>query len=439
MTVFKHPRGTTWRYDFRWTPPGATKAKRYIGNTGQITKDAAERVELQVKDRIRQEAYGVALPDRAHSPSIHKFAEVHLQRVARRGRLTRIDELKQTLRLCLQFWGRRPARLPNAAAAPPQWQHMIEAAHARADAAPYHDLKLIDPILEPAWIERFEEWLTARGLSGARKNHYRSAMSGIYRTALLPAHRKVSGVTMNPFLNLERDRVRSRDTVLTVEQLRAWMTAAAPHVQLAMAIAVYAPEMRLGAILGLKWKEHLDRGLTRIVTGHKSERWTGAPQAIPISESLREILVGVRARQVGAVHVVSMRLPDGTYARVKRIDTALRLAMARANKTLPEADRLTYGADAGATFHTIRHTVATLLAEWGEPEKLRQLLMGHSSLDTTQKYTHLAARAKVEPLNRLATKIPLGDVVQERVQKARAAARGKPNETNETRKRARAR
>jgi integrase len=398
--------------------PGAKKTTRYIGNTGQLTKDAAERVEQSIKDRVRQEAYGVALPDREHSPSIHAFAQQHLARVLRSGKLKRFDALKQTLRLCMQFWGRRPAK-PPALNLPAPWQAQADAARRREAAAPYHDLKLVDPILEPAWIERFEVWMADLGLSGGRKNHYRSAMSGIYRTALLPAYRKQSGVTMNPFLHIERDTQRRRSAVLTIEQIRAWHTAAAPHVRVAMALAVYAPELRIGAILGLKWKENLDRDLTRIVTGHKTDQWTGAPQAIPISDSLRATLAAVRAQQVGSPYVVSVPARDGTYKRLKRIDTALRGAIVRANTALPADQQLTYGADAGVTFHTIRHAMATLLAEWGEPEYLRQVLMGHRSIATTQGYTHLAARAKIDPLNRLANKIGPLSVVQERVQEAR--------------------
>ena len=416
MTTFLHPRGKTWRYDFEYTKPGAAKPTRYTGSTGQLTKDAADRVEANVKDRVRQEAYGVAPMDRAHSPSLQKFASVHLARVVSRDRVKRPEILKQTLRLCLQFWGKRPAALPDPKKAPGKWSHMIEAARERAAAAPYHDLKLIDPILEPAWIERFEEWLTSLGLSGPRKNHYRSAMSGIYRTALLPAYRKVTGVTMNPFLHIERDRVPSRDTVLSLEQLRAWIAEAAPHVRVAMAIAVYAPELRLGAILNLQWRQQVDKGLTRIITEHKTDRWTGRPQAIPISDDLRAILAATRKRQIGARYVVSARQHDGRYAKVKRIDTALRSALVRANTTLPADERLTYGVDGGATFHTIRHTMATWMAEWGESESLRKYLMGHKSTVTTAKYTHLAARAKVEPLNRLASKVPILDVVQGAVQ-----------------------
>lgn len=428
MTTFKHPRGKTFRYDFRWTPPGATSPTRYTGTTGQLTKDAADRVEAQIKDRIRQEAYGIAPP--GETPSIHSFASVHFARVVKKGRVKRPAELKQTLRLCLQFWGRRPAKLPDPESAPKQWRTQIEAAKKRAEDAPYHDLRLRDPILEPAWIEKFEEWMTARGLSGPRKNHYRSAMSGIYRTALLPAFRKVSGVSMNPFLNLERDRVPSRDTVLTLEQLRAWIAAAPPHVRLAMAIAVYAPELRLGAILGLKWKVHIDRELTRITTEHKTDGWTGRPQTIPISDDLRAILKAERATHVGASHVVTLPTTDGGYVPLKRIDTALRSALKHANKALPPDQRMTYGVrKGGATFHTIRHTMATLLAEWGWSHDLRKLLMGHLSDRTTAGYTHMAARAKVEPLNRIASAVSLLDVVQGGVPNARKGSRAFSNKS----------
>lgn len=414
MTTYKHPRGKSYYYDFRWTKPGDSKPTRYQGVTGQLTKEAADRVEAQIKDRVRQEAYGVAPP--SESPHIHKFASVHYQRIVKKDRLKRPESLKQTLRLCLQFWGQRPDRLPDAKNAPPQWAHVIEAQKSRADKAPYHDLRLRDPITDPTWIEKFEDWMTSLGLSGARKNHYRSAMSGIYRTALLPAFRKVSGVTMNPFLNLERDRVRSRDTVLTLDQLRAWIAAAPPHTRLAMAVAVYAPELRLGAILGLKWRVHLDREFTRITTGHKTERWTGKPQTIPISEELRAVLKSIRAKQVGAAHVVSLPTSDGGYVPVKRMETALKNAVKQANKTLPADQRMTYGMhDGGVTFHTIRHTMATLLAEWGWSHDLRKLLMGHLSDRTTAGYTHMAAKSKQEPLQQIASTVALRGVVQEDV------------------------
>lgn len=435
VTTFKHTRGKTWRFDFRWTPPGETRSRRYTGTTGQLTKEAADRFEAKEKERVRLEWAGLAPMDRSRSMHLQVFAAHHLKHVVERGRLKRPEVLKQTLRLCMQFFGRRPEALADPAAAPSQWRQRVASARARADRAPYHDLKLIDPVLEPEWIVKFERWMTDLGLSGARKNHYRSAMSGIYRTAMLPQFRKACGITMNPFLNLERDRVRARHAVLSPVQLLAWLTAAAPHVRVAMALAVYAPELRRGAILGLKWGEHIDAAITKITTAHKTDRWTGRPQVIPISSDLAAILRGVRAAQPGAKYVVAVRDRTGKWTGVTRIETAMRNATRRANEltdaagqpVLAEDQRLTYGVRGdGVTFHSIRHTMATWLAEWGLTPAVRQLLMGHLSYATTEKYTHLAATAKRDPLARIMSEVNLVSVVLDGVQKEAAKARKKP-------------
>ena len=63
MTTFKHPRGKTYQYDFWW------RGKRHTGTTGQLTKAAADAVEAKVKERVREDAYGVAPFDRMRTPS----------------------------------------------------------------------------------------------------------------------------------------------------------------------------------------------------------------------------------------------------------------------------------------------------------------------------------------------------------------------------------
>lgn len=397
MTVYKQKRGKTFQFDFHW------RGRRYTGTTGQLTKDAAKRVEQKERERVREEAYGIAPFDRMRTPSFHSWADRHVDHVQRRGRVSRVDQIIENLRVLLLFFGRKPQRSIDLATIPHRWRAQTAR---RLAAAPYHDLRLADPILDPAWIERFEDWMTSEGLSGPRKNQLRSAASGLYRTALLPAYRKHTNVQTNPFLHIERDDVESRERVLSQAQLWAWVAAAAPHARVAMAIAAYAPKLRAGVILGLRWKEHFDPDLRRIVVQrHKARRKKRRPQVVLVPDDLRSILRAWRQTHPRSEYVITFRGEP-----VASLKTGLRAAIARANKTLPETEQMTYGVKAGVTFHTIRHTMATMLAEMGVPEKLREAVMDQTQ-DTIQGYTHMAPAHEKKPLAQLARRLKLVDAV----------------------------
>ena len=54
------------------------------------------------------------------------------------------------------------------------------------------------------------------------------------------------------------------------------------------------------------------------------------------------------------------------------------------------------------SWHTFRHTHATLLSDLGEPLKLAQAQLGHADLDTTlQIYTHLIPDSQRSAVGRL--------------------------------------
>jgi integrase len=100
---------------------------------------------------------------------------------------------------------------------------------------------------------------------------------------------------------------------------------------------------------------------------------------------------------------------------VKTIRGGLRSAVERAG--------LPFGrAVDGATFHTLRHTAASLLADLREPEAIRKEVMGHRNIATTQRYTHLRPIHEIPAHERLADAVPIADLVTA----TRKRASGKP-------------
>lgn len=400
MTVFKNANGKTFRYDFWW------RGDRYTGNTLQTERADALIVESDIKKGLRLKAVGLAPPEAATSPTFQDWSEVYLEHVlTRRKDIKRADRIEDLLRVVLRFWGQRPAPTVTG-----KW--------AAIAGEPYHDLRLIDPIQDPMWLLKFEDWMNAkrvgagkirRPLGGQTRNQYRSVLSQLYRLALQPAFRTRGGVAMNPFLGIPRDRGHERTSTVTVEELRAWLTHASYHVRLAVAIAALAPKLRLANILALKWGVHIDKGLQYITMhAHKSAGATGRPLVVPIDAQLRIILEDARRRQPKkAKHVVTYRgkpvteIRDGVRAAAK-------------------AAGLTWGRfeDAGVTFHTIRHTMATMLAELGDldgeaalSESVRMEILGHERLETTQRYTHIRPTVERRALERLSNATPIADIV----------------------------
>lgn len=391
MTTFKHPNGIAFRYDF-WFD-----GQRYTGNTKQTTKREADLVEADLKKKLRLQAGGLLPPDPVASPKFQDWAEVYLEHIIERekGRVTRIDRVQDLLRVVLRFWGKRPDETATG-----KWAD-------RPDE-PYHDLTLRDPIDDPMWLLKFEDWMTAKDIAGQTKNQYRSTLSRMYAVGLQPAFRKRTAVMMNPFVGVPRDRGGERTITVTVEELQRWLAHASHHTRVAVAIAALAPKLRLANILALRWDTHIDREKRFItVAEHKTAGSTGRPLVVPIDEQLRTILEDARKRNPHSKYVVTYK-----SQRVKSIRGGAAAAAKDAG--------LTWGrfADGGVTFHTIRHTMATMLAEIGtldgaaalsESERMR--VMGHERLETTQRYTHIRPERELPVLERLSKQMPIADIV----------------------------
>lgn len=234
MTVYLPRRGRTWYYDFWW------RGRRYRNTTGQLTREDAQLAEAKLKIRLRQEAGGIGAFDPARTPRIQDWAEVYAEHALRKP--INEERLNGLVRCVLRFWGARPSKPEDVDA-----------------TAPYHDLRLGDPIADAAWLQRWEDWLgtrrvrvTGRPISGQTRNQYRSTMRQLYKVACSPRRRQQTGIETNPLDASDHDLVGRRIVALSVEEMRRWVSAASYHVRLAVAIAALAPKLRLGNILGLE-------------------------------------------------------------------------------------------------------------------------------------------------------------------------------------------
>ena len=264
---------------------------------------------------------------------------------------------------------------------------------------PYHDLRLHDPDSR-ADVDR-----TVRGLDARSRLLATDAESLPVGAARPVPDRADAGLPRGEWRHAESVSRRAarggRWNAWSPSRSRtcgAGCANASYHVRLAVAIAALAPKLRLANVLALTWKEHVDPDLRYItVHRHKTVATLRRPQVVPISDQLRLILKD--ARQRTDTYVVEYR-----GRPVKTIRGGLRSAVERAG--------LPFGrAVDGATFHTLRHTAASLLAELGEPEAIRKEVMGHRNIATTQRYTHLRPVHEIPAHERLADAVPIADLV----------------------------
>lgn len=370
MSVTK--RGTYYHYDFTY------RKQRFQGSTEQTDKEDAQLVEDKLKQQLRREAHGLIAAHPEASPTIHEFASVYF--VEQQKRLTAPDVLQRTLRIVLGFFGKKPRKKAIA-------------------GAPYHHLRLADPITDPRWLDKFEAWMDQRKISGSTRNSYISAMSGIYKLAMKPRYRARTGVERNPFDDVGRHPTRGRRVTATPADVARWAEHAAPHFRLAVAIGALAWKLRMAQVLALRFDKHLDPDLTTITfDSHKTIRHTGRPQVTPVSSELRAVLQAVKQVRPRATYVVTWR-----GRPIKDLKTAAKQAATRAG--------LAYGRQDGAvSFHALRHVSATELARMGISAALAGRASGHLDPRTTDKhYTHLIESDEQRIVNDLGHRFGLSD------------------------------
>lgn len=145
---------------------------------------------------------------------------------------------------------------------------------------------------------------------------------------------------------------------------------------LAMQELLYATGMRVAELTGLDPHDiNLDRNTVRVLGKGNKER------VVPFGTAAAEAIehwLAVRA-EIAQDGESALFVGD----RGKRIDQR------QVRRIVSRAGRQT--GSQGATPHTLRHAAATHLLEGGADLRIVQEILGHSSLQTTQIYTHVSA------------------------------------------------
>ncbi len=150
----------------------------------------------------------------------------------------------------------------------------------------------------------------------------------------------------------------------------------------------YASGLRLSELAGLRWEDlDLSLGLVR-VTGKG-----GKQRIVPVGRKAVEALKRYREawQKAGQRWALSMRDSQAVFLnrqgdRLSDRTIARRLKRRLSRRNLPST----------VSPHSLRHSFATHLLNAGADLRLVQELLGHASLSTTQKYTHVTMSRLME-------------------------------------------
>ncbi len=220
-------------------------------------------------------------------------------------------------------------------------------------------------------------------------------------TATLPArarrykgflHHLTKGSPVAKNVLKQKEDSRRQPQTITKEQVQQLLDACSNHRDRLLIRLLYETAMRIGEALAL-WVEDVDVAENRIHVRDRGQLENGAeiktvhaPRAIDVSSELIDEIVAY----VGRAHTAEV---DTNHLFIK-------LHGGRVGRALTYADvdslfrRLRRKTGIPATPHTLRHTMLTLLAEFGWAPELLQERAGHASFQQTyQTYVHPSREA----------------------------------------------
>jgi len=220
----------------------------------------------------------------------------------------------------------------------------------------------------------------SRGLSPATLNGDITVLSAAFNAALRQGH-----ISVNPCLAIEpvKDKAGVRKGTFTLGQITALGKTASGDWRGLILTAFYTGQ-RLGDCANLRWDQiDLASKIIRFQPGK-----TGGEIIMPLNPVLADYL-GRLAKSKADETLV---FPSLAQRNISPLSKYFRKIMKRAGieqRVIRERKAESGGRCVNAlTFHSLRHTFNSILANAGIPEETRMALTGHTSREMNQRYTH---------------------------------------------------
>lgn len=247
-------------------------------------------------------------------------------------------------------------------------------------------------------IRSYASYLMERGISRASIARKLSAVRAFFRFLL-----EEGFIEEDPTVNLAHVKVRQRlPRVLSADEAMAlfrgnWSDEFAGLRDRAMIELLYATGVRASELVGLSM------GDLRIREKMLRVRGKGRKERIVLfgdcaCQALNEYLKArktYRAQGKGRTGT-ERHLPANPFKTPIFINLRGGRLSARSLQTIVVRHCRRCGIPSGVTPHTLRHSCATHLLDAGADLVFIQELLGHESLSTTQRYTHVSSRKLME-------------------------------------------
>jgi len=331
MTIRK--RGTRYHYDFM------IRRQRYRGALPEArTKAEAQQAEAKIKNKIYERKFGKISASRLFA----EFVRTAYLPWAKATKRSSRDDVLHAEVFCRHFGNKNLSEIDY---------QMIEE----------FKLKRMNS------ITRY-----GRPRKPATVNRELAILSGIFRMAV-----DYEEITDNPCRKVEslpENNQRTRHLSFEEEdRLFAKLTGERDYLRALVTVAIYAGPRR-GELLKLRWSD-VDFALNTI---NFKQTKTNKDRSVPMEPIVRSVLLELR-EVAGDLEYVFVNPDTGTrFTEVKR-------SFASACREAGISD---------FTFHDLRHTFGTRLADAGVDVVKIKELMGHASIVTTMRYIHATDQGK---------------------------------------------